>query len=310
MIVNQKKNEDSKLSGLDPIEDDDLIQTYSRVIGDLNEAFHTNYKQAIMKRYESLGQHHTPAIIVSGDHVTLYYDGEQEKVLIIPALYQQVKSISHLSFGIYVMLVSNGYGPLAEGLRPQLANQLNLLNQGDAVLDQLNIPPEFVALQRNTLRSAAKVLSDVLDRGVVEEDRVKEFGRISAPLYLENAALAARLELDELHRVIGRWKEQVDPAVWRKVYVVICAAHQARYRETTRQYFQRLFHEHESIDARDENRVIYAENVYDNEAALQLLARHQVDQKISIALFDDRKRLQEDLMADGAAAYLEILFNG
>ena len=309
MRVNQRKNEYSKQPDFDAVKDGDLVNTYSQIIGDLNDAFHFNYKQAILNCYKTLGQRHSPAIIVSGDHVTLYYDGKHEKVLIIPALYQQVKSISHLSFGIYVTLVSNGYGPLAERLRTQLADQLNLINQGEAILDQLNIPPENVALQRDTLLSAAKILSDVLERGVVEEERVKEFGLVSAPLYLENAALAARLELDELHHVIGRWKEQVDPADWRKVYVVICAAHQARYRETTRQYFQRLFHEHESIDARDENRVIYAENVYENEAALQLLARHQVDQNISIALFSDRKRLQEDLMADGATAYLEILFN-
>jgi hypothetical protein len=220
-----------------------------------------------------------------------------------------VKSISHISFGIYVTLTNNGYGPLAEEVRTDLACQLELIDQGTAVLDHLDIPPEFVALQRATLKSAADILQDILECGVIEEERVQEFGRISAPLYLENAALAARLELSELHRVIGRWKAQVGSEDWHKIHVVICAAHQARYRETTKQYFQRIFHEIESLDANYENRVIYAEHIYDNEAALQLLARHLVDQKTSIALFGDRSRLQEDLMADGASAYLEVLFS-
>jgi hypothetical protein len=307
-IMNQKKNDDSRSQSIGTVKDDDLIQTYSRVIDGLNEAFHHNYSQAISKRHGSLGRRQTPAIIVSGDHVTLFYDGKKEQELIIPPLYQEVKSISHLSFGIYVTLTNNGYGPLAQEMQSDLTYQLELINEGLAILDQLDIPSEFVALQRDMLSLSAEILGDVLERRVIEEERVNEFGRVSAPLYLNNAALAARLELDELHRVINRWQKQIDPEDWQKVYVVICAAHQARYRETTRQYFQRLFHEIESIDAKDENRVIYAENIYDNEAALLLLARHLVDQKTSIALFEDRKRLQEDLMADGAAAYLEVLF--
>jgi hypothetical protein len=305
--MNEEKNVDSKIHGTASSKNDDLINHYSRVINDLNEAFHHNYSLALQRSYKSLGLRHTPSIVVSGDHVTLFHDGQQEMVLIIPALYQQVKSISHVSFGIYVTLTINGYGALAENARADLTQQLALIHQGLEILDKLAIPSEFVALQLDTLNSAADVVGDVLDSGVVEEEKLRAFGQISAPLYLDNAALAARLELDELHRVIGRWREQLGPKAWGKVYVVICAAHQARYRETTKQYFQRLFHEKEGVDVNYENRVIYAEHIHDNEAALRLLARHLVDQKSSLALFGNRTRLQEDLMSDGTAEYLQIL---
>jgi hypothetical protein len=286
------------------------LTNYTRVINDLNDAFHHNYSRAVQYSYESLGRKDTPTIVVSGDHVTLFFDGKQETALIIPDLYQQVKSISHVSFGIYVTLANNGFGPLVDDMRSDLTDQLDLIEQGLLLLGKLGIQNELISLQHDTLISAAEIVRDVLVKGIIEEESLLEFGRASAPLYLDNAALAARLELDALHKVISHWKEQLGADSWKKVYVVICAAHQARYRETTKQYFQRLFHESEGLGANFENRVIYAEHIHDNEAALQLLARHLVDQRTSLALFGDRTRLQEDLMSDGAAEYLKILFAG
>ncbi|MGB9155449.1 MAG: hypothetical protein WCB20_03085, partial [Chthoniobacterales bacterium] len=42
--------------------------------------------------------------------------------------------------------------------------------------------------------------------------------------------------------------------------------------------------------------------------ALDLLARHIVDQRASNLLFGDRRRLQEDLLADAASAEVRKLF--
>jgi hypothetical protein len=65
--------------------------------------------------------------------------------------------------------------------------------------------------------------------------------------------------------------------------------------------------EQEGLAAENEDRVIYAEHINDPKAAMELLARHMVDQRASIDLFRSSTRLQRDLMADGAAAHLEIL---
>ena len=91
------------------------------------------------------------------------------------------------------------------------------------------------------------------------------------------------------------------------LYVVICAGHQARYREASKQYFQRLLNEEDGEGAHFENRVVYAEHIYEIDAALDLLARHVNDQQASIELFNSPTRLQEDLMSDGAEAYLKEL---
>jgi len=127
------------------------------------------------------------------------------------------------------------------------------------------------------------------------------------PAYLENAALTVSLELDVLHETVMKWKK-IGSKNWQNVYIVVCAGHQARYRQASMQYFQHLLHEKEGLGAGLEDRVVYAESIHDIDAALDLLARHIIDQRASVELFSDKTRLQQDLMSDGAAAYLTELF--
>ena len=95
-------------------------------------------------------------------------------------------------------------------------------------MDEEPIPGNYMATQRATLENALRIIEDVLVSGVVEESRLRAFGEKNAPLYMENAALGATLELDVLHEQVMRWKEQIGPENWQFIYVVICAGHQAR----------------------------------------------------------------------------------
>jgi hypothetical protein len=166
---------------------------------------------------------------------------------------------------------------------------------------------EYAATHRLILESASNLIGKVLAAGEVVEDVLLDFCQKSAPLYLEGAQIGAKLEIDTLHDTVMNWIDRVGDDNWDNIHVVICAAHQGRYRETTLQYFQRLLYEREGFSAKNEDRVVYAEHINDPQAALELLARHIVDQRASIDLFGDPTRLQEDLMSDGAAAYLEEL---
>jgi hypothetical protein len=62
------------------------------------------------------------------------------------------------------------------------------------------------------------------------------------------------------------------------------------------------------LGAEREDRLVYAEGICDVDAALDLLARHIVDQRASNLLFGDRRRLQEDLLADAANREVRKLF--
>lgn len=281
---------------------------YDSVIAELNQSFHHTYNLLIHKTHHTLGEDKTPVIIMFRDTAMLFHDDKQEVVEVFPDLYHKIKATGHVSFGVYLALANNGYGPLQEDNREGLEIKQELIEKTLSILEQESIPQEFMQNMRKTMESALAIIQEVLASGQVEESRVWEFGKENGPLYLESATLGAILELDALHTTVMHWKKQLGPENWERIYVVVCAGHQARYREAAKQYFLRLLHERESLGADAENRVIYAENIANVDGALDLLARHIIDQRSSIALFNDGKRMQQDLMSDGAAAYLKELF--
>ena len=288
----------------------EAIETYDNyedAITDLNRSFHESYNNLIHRTFESLGKESTPVIIMIHEEVILYHNGKEEKINVIPKLYHQIKGIGHVSFGVYVTLANNGYGPLSSDIREDLENKRELIERGLKYLEFDPLPMKYVKYQRQILESALDMISWVLAADRVEESKVVEFCELSAPLYLEGAALGAELEINTLHETVMNWHDRVGEEIWENLHVVVCAAHQGRYRETTLQYFQRLLYEQEGLAAENEDRVIYAEHINDPKAAMELLARHMVDQRASIDLFRSSTRLQRDLMADGAAAHLEIL---
>jgi hypothetical protein len=241
------------------------------------------------------------------EDVILFHDGKEEKVNVIPKEYHQIKGIGHMSFGVYVTLANNGYKPLRPDIKEDLEHKIDLIDQALKYLEYNPLPLEYAATHRTMLESASNLIGKVLAAGEVVEDVLLDFCQKSAPLYLEGAQIGAKLEIDTLHDTVMNWIDRVGDDNWENIHVVICAAHQGRYRETTLQYFQRLLYEREGFSAKHEDRVVYAEHINDPQAALELLARHIVDQRASIDLFGDPTRLQEDLMSDGAEAYLQEL---
>ena len=277
---------------------------YEGAITDLNQSFHESYNNMIHHTFESLGKENTPVIIMAHEEVMLFHRGEQETINVIPKLYHQLKGIGHVSFGVYVTLADNGYGQLRDDIRENLEGQKYLIERGLSFLDIEPLPMMYMPTHRKMLETALEIINQVLDVGMVTEEKVLEYGQKSAPWYLEGAAIGARLEIDELHQTVMSWKEQMGEENWENIYVVVCAAHQGRYREATLQYFQILLHEQEGLAAEMENRVIYAEHIDEPKAAMDLLARHLVDQRASVDLFGSCTRLQRDLMSDGAREYL------
>jgi hypothetical protein len=286
------------------------IETYDQyedAITDLNRAFHESYNNLIHRTFETLGKGTSPVIVMFHEEVILFHDGKEEKINVIPKRYHQIKGIGHMSFGVYVTLADNGYTTLRPDIQENLEHHMVLIDRALRYLEYDPLPLEYAAIHRMMLQSARDVIGEVLAAGEVVEEMVIDFSQKSAPWYLESAGIGAKLEIETLHDTVMNWRDRVGDEHWENIYVVICAAHQGRYRETTLQYFQRLLYEQEGLAAENEDRVIYAEHIDEPQAALELLARHIVDQRASLDLFDSPTRLQEDLMADGAATYLEEL---
>jgi hypothetical protein len=275
----------------------------------INIGFHETYTRLVEQVLAQLGDS-VPVVVLIGDDATLLCDGKEQREQVIPARYHELKALAHLAFGVQLTLMANGSGRLTELTANELHQKRVQIRQAQVAANMASSTPTVtIAKAPAELLCRARTLIDrVLEEGAVDFERLYEQIRALASHALETAQLAVCVELEQLHALIGRWRNHLGERRWAGLYVVICGAHQPRYREATCQYFGQLLHQPEGYGAEREDRLVYGEGLCDVNTALDLLARHIVDQRASNLLFGDRRRLQEDLLADAANAEVRKLF--
>jgi len=276
----------------------------------INVGFHVTYTRVVDQVLTQLGES-VPVVAMIGDDATLLCDGREQHEQVIPARYHELKALAHLAFGVQLTLMANGSGHVTELTANELHEKRAQIREaqtaanGTSSTSTVTILPKAAA---ELLCRARTLVDRVLEARVVDFERLHENIRALASHALETAQLAVCIELEQLHALLARWRSDLGETRWAGLYVVICGAHQPRYREATCQYFGQLLHQPEGYGAEREDRLVYGEGLCDINAALDLLARHIVDQRASNLLFGDRRRLQEDLLGDAARAEVRKLF--
>ena len=276
----------------------------------INVGFHVTYTRLVEQVLAQLGDS-VPVVVVIGDDATLLCDGGEQREQVIPVHYHKLKALAHLAFGVQLTLMANGRGHLTELTANELHEKRAQIREAQSAANSaFSTSTVTIATKAAVeLLCRARTLVDrVLEEGVVDFERLHENIRALASHALETAQLAVCIELEQLHALLAGWRNNLGEARWAGLYVVICGAHQPRYREATCQYFSQLLHQPEGHGAEREDRLVYGEGLCDVNTALDLLARHIVDQRASNLLFGDRRRLQEDLLADAARAEVRKLF--
>lgn len=279
------------------------------VLADLNRAFHEAYEQLVSEVLAQLGRKQ-PVLIAIEDELKLLADGGERSEGYLPEDYHKLKAISHVAFGVQLTLASNGEGRLKGSTAHHLEAMLAFVEAAEQHLVEQHLPKEALEPSKSVLRISRALVTDVLDTGTVQSAAVAEFARRVGPYLTQNISLATRRDLDRLHQIVTAWRDELGETKWSRIYVVICRGHQMRYRQATKQYFQRLLHESDGRAAELEDRVIYAEGCRELAVALDMLARHIIDQQSSCIFFGDQHRLQFDLLADAAGEYLDKLLPG
>src|SRR5262245_3912285 len=267
----------------------------------INVSFHKTYTRLVEQVLAQLGDS-IPVVVLIGDDATLLCDGRQQREQVIPARYHEFKALGHLAFGVQLTLMANGSGRLTDVTANELHEKREQIREMQAIINTLpnKAPAELLC-------RAHALVDKALAEGIVDFERLQEDIRALASHALETAQLAVCIELEQLHALLARWRNDLGEKRWASLNVVICGAHQPRYREAACQYFGRLLHERDASAAEREDRVVYGEGLCDVDAAVDLLARHIVDQRASKLLFGDRRRLQEDLLADAARTEVQKL---
>lgn len=266
-----------------------------------NKGFHDAYERMVAQTLVELGGL-TPVIILLGDDLWLLADGQRTAEEVIPEPYHQIKAFNHLAFGVLLTLMANGDGPISPATRTHLADWRTRAEAAEPTMHTIGEPVQPVVTA--VLARARRIVEETLAGGDVPASRLRAHARALESLVFRSAVFAIHDELDRIHACIGRWRCQLGAPRWRRTCVVVCGRHQPRYRDAARQYFGRLFGEREGVGAEFENHVLYGEGVEDLDAALDLLARHRIDRRVSAMLFDDPTRFQRDLMADVAADHI------
>ena len=141
---------------------------------------------------------------------------------------------------------------------------------------------------------------EVLAKGQAEPARTGELYAPDGPLLLANVEDATALEMRALYATTADWKKQLTPAEWKALHVVMIGPHMPRDGECSIQFFERLLGE--PVEGK---RIIYAEALWAEKDALNLLGTHFVDEAAGEAFFGDPMRMHRDLLADAAKAYLD-----
>ena len=263
----------------------------------LNDAFRAAYTDAKTRVLASSG----PTLIVNGDNFALLRDGRRVEANVGAPVYDPVKTIAHIPLAIYVTLTP-GDGAVDDDRLKTLAGLRQLIPPAERSLDTLKLSAATLARQKQIVAASLAFLDDVTGRRKFVRSLLLAFTRGMAPLVMENVTEATRAQLDATHAQVSAWRRDLSPQEWNQLHVLIIGPHMPREDLVVTQYFLRLLHE-----PREGRRVVYAESLWKEPQALDLLGTHLLDGSVGEAFFGDYMRMHRDLLGDAASQYLPRL---
>ncbi|HEY2029322.1 MAG TPA: hypothetical protein VGH20_08950 [Myxococcales bacterium] len=243
---------------------------------DLNALARADYAQARDRAFANAG----PALLVGPAQITLVDGSRRVSMELAPAAYHQLKTVAHLALGIHSLFFE------------EVPPHEKLLELRAATL---RMPlPEPRQRQERIVQLSLRTIDDAL----AGHADLAAYEREVAPLLLDNAVDAARLQIADLDRAVAQVRARLGEAGFARLHVVVVGAHMAREGEISLQYFEKLFGEREG------QRIVFAEGLWDEKSELTLLATHLLDSSIGEGFFHDPRRMHRDLLSDAAAQVL------
>lgn len=270
----------------------------SEALDRLNAAFRSHYGDS---RAATLGRT-DPIILVEFETLVLLHKGERHEAPFTPPLYHRLKSISHIPLTLFVMSSRYGDKPLPSGALHALEDYRALVTTARDALPSLEIPADLRPTLDTIISSSLLMIDEVRVTKRFDPMAATALARSLQPAVMSAAREAARAQLDGLDRASRRFRADLGEDAWSRAYVVVLGVRQARVDNLQYSYFQRAM----GPDA-DGKRLIYAESIFEESKALDLLGTILLDRAIGIAFFDQEYRMERDLVGDITAEYLPVL---
>ena len=241
-----------------------------------------------------------PVVIVGFEDVMIRHHGQTRRVGQIPPAYQVFKANGHAPRSIWAAL-----RPEVEGLDPdatwrdKLTDLRPRIAAARAALPAASLSAAATARDQRLLDACLGLIDVYLSLGLPDRARLESDMRTLAPLILADFAEAARLQLDAIDADVRPWWAGLTDAERNSTYVLVLGPKTPRDGNLAYTYFVNLLGR-----AQEGYRVIYAEGIYDEPGAEALLAQLVTDRRLSVDLFVDERRMERDILADGAQAWV------
>jgi hypothetical protein len=266
---------------------------------DLNQAFRQAYASCRQKLVERGG----PVIVVEGDNLVLLHLGKRREARVVPDIYHTLKAVSHVPLAIYVMLLPFEGAALNEECLAGLRAYRERVALAEPSVKNCGLSEDALLRQQEIIRVALRFLDSVIDKKQVTANELRKFTGDLGKELLANAVDAAHAQLDALDKQVNAWRAALPADNWKKLHVVVMGSALPRKGNLAIQYFAHLLNE-----KGEGTRIVYAESLFDETRAVNLLGTHLLDTRIGLSFFDDAERMHRDLLSDAASEYLKTNF--
>jgi len=245
-----------------------------------------------------------PAVIlVSGDDLILRKGDKRTVVAVIPSEYHSLKCVAHATLALFAHLAHEPGKPLGEDRLKALKEYRDMLAAAGPAVETCGFEADTLARQKRLVSRGLEFTDRVLKEGQVSAEDLTKYCRASRPDVMANCAAAARAQLTATHRQVTAWKNEMTAEEWAGLVVVVQGGQTPRVENAAVQYFARLLGERGEC-----RRIVYAEGLWDEDKALNLLGTLRLDGKLSVAVFDDPFRMYRDILADVGRAAVDDIF--
>ncbi|HSZ25356.1 MAG TPA: hypothetical protein VK766_06555, partial [Cytophagaceae bacterium] len=240
----------------------------------LNSMFHQDYNKLVEFKISQFGDSVHPVMVLTGDSLLFFYNRKRSAARVVPLTYHLLKAVSHIPLGIFTLVSPWKEGKLDDSTQFRINQYATLLIALEEELKKEAFTSSQLRMQQEIISSSKKYLSKLQKEKVYKIKNKTDYIRSIQQYLVEDVDEAAKLEIMMLHAQVQEWRKQMDTISFQKLYVVIGSSHQARYRELSVQYFDKILKEQSDGSALSENRLVFAESVFNEAGCLSMLARH------------------------------------
>lgn len=282
-------------------------QDLKKDLFELNSFFlktHSSKKETAKK---SLGVT-IPIIFLKGDEVVFKFDGERTVVKYVPEQYHLLKSIAHIACTADNLFSEN----------EEIKNNNKQIQEHCLKLID-NLEHHFAQIPEHPLSKYSFILKQYkeLFQAETKQEKTSKMHALEPSLHtiIQDAA---NCRLDALHAQVNQFKDRLTTENWDQLIVVNMGPQMPRDGELASQYFSAVLNKPENQcpyrNNTQENfekttfgkqRLVYAESIYDEDQALNLVVTHICDEKLGKHVLRDKSAAHADVLKNASANHIK-----